>query len=376
MSKIIINIPLKQFEYLSHSWCKCIYVLKNTGKFSRLLFICFCVIVSFLDIEAGEQPKIVNGRLDITQWDFEQNGLINLNGDWEFYWDEFVTPKITRKNKKTTNRYFTIPGIWNRYQLSNEYLPEDGFATFRLLIKIKETDRKYAIQLRPMASAYLLYIDGKPLASNGRVGTSKAESDPYWENRFITFRPDSETIELILWISNYHLEKGGPWTPIDLGPADQLQVQQRRTLAIDLFLIGAIAIMAFYHIGLFLKRRQERSTLYLFLFCFNIGLRQAVTGERFLLSLFPGIDWEIMIRLEFLTLFWGVPLFLLFIHSLYSQAFSIRVLKLSVFLSICFTILLLLPAKLFVHTLIPFHFFTILARCYIVMDLIRSISSK
>ena len=31
-------------------------------------------------------PKAVKGILDLSQWDFEKDGVINLDGEWEFYW--------------------------------------------------------------------------------------------------------------------------------------------------------------------------------------------------------------------------------------------------------------------------------------------------
>ena len=35
-------------------------------------------------------PKAVKGILDLSQWDFEKDGVINLDGEWEFYWNELV----------------------------------------------------------------------------------------------------------------------------------------------------------------------------------------------------------------------------------------------------------------------------------------------
>ena len=74
-----------------------------------------------------------------------------------------------------------------------------------------------------------------------------------------------------------------------MGTPKQLQKLKESRIAYDLFLYGSILIMALYHLGLFSLRRKERSTLYFGLFCLIIALRILLTGDRYLLQLFPGI---------------------------------------------------------------------------------------
>ena len=37
-------------------------------------------------------PKALNGVLDLADWDFEKDGSIDLSGEWEFYWQQHLTP--------------------------------------------------------------------------------------------------------------------------------------------------------------------------------------------------------------------------------------------------------------------------------------------
>jgi|GEM_PF-4913282 len=37
-------------------------------------------------------PKVEKGVLDLRGWDLEKDGPVALDGDWEFYWKEFVDP--------------------------------------------------------------------------------------------------------------------------------------------------------------------------------------------------------------------------------------------------------------------------------------------
>jgi len=55
-----------------------------------IIFLSFCK----QDHTQKLAPKAIKGVLDLTQWDFEKDGTINLDGEWEFYWEEFMPPNL------------------------------------------------------------------------------------------------------------------------------------------------------------------------------------------------------------------------------------------------------------------------------------------
>ena len=62
------------------------------------------IIISFFFLSCSERekntiPVAVKGAIDISNWDFEKNGNLSLNGEWEFYWNKLLTPdEINRHN--------------------------------------------------------------------------------------------------------------------------------------------------------------------------------------------------------------------------------------------------------------------------------------
>lgn len=48
-------------------------------------------IYKFKD-EKPVQPKVINGVINLTNWDFDKNGNVELNGEWEFYWNQLLEP--------------------------------------------------------------------------------------------------------------------------------------------------------------------------------------------------------------------------------------------------------------------------------------------
>lgn len=57
-------------------------------------------------------PRVSNGNLNLSHWNFEENGSVKLDGKWLVYWDQLVAPEeLALTSSKTTT--FSVPAIWN-----------------------------------------------------------------------------------------------------------------------------------------------------------------------------------------------------------------------------------------------------------------------
>ena len=45
-------------------------------------------------------PRAVRGVIDLRGWDFQSNGPADLTGDWEFYWQRHLSPRIFHKQRR------------------------------------------------------------------------------------------------------------------------------------------------------------------------------------------------------------------------------------------------------------------------------------
>jgi len=97
-------------------------------------------------LEHKAVPIALNGVLDLTNWDLEEDGIVNLNGEWEFYWHQLLSSSDYAEgiepNKK---QVVTVPDVWTDYAQDGGKLPGEGFATYRL----KVITPGYAGRLRP-----------------------------------------------------------------------------------------------------------------------------------------------------------------------------------------------------------------------------------
>ncbi|GAB6146507.1 hypothetical protein JCM12294_39470 [Desulfocicer niacini] len=75
--------------------------------------------------------------MDLSGWNFEKSELIRLNGQWKFYWSRLLTPAdFNRPDPPAMTGYFTTPGSWDGYEVSGKPLGPNGYATFRLKVKL------------------------------------------------------------------------------------------------------------------------------------------------------------------------------------------------------------------------------------------------
>ena len=318
------------------------------------------------DSSGKKPPTAINGVLDLTGWDLDKDGPVSLVGEWEFFWRKHLESKDFRnENPPARTGFINLPGYWNGYVVDGNALSGDGYATYRLKIVMKDQKGNFAIKFRDISAAFTIFVNEKKLGSTGVVGKSFETTVPRSLPKILDFISEDDQIEIILQISNFHHRLGGPWEVIRFGKEKDVWELRERSLAFDLILFGCIFIMGFYHFGLFALRRNERSTLYFGLFCFIIALRLLITGERYLLYLLPGIGWELMYKLEYLSFYLAVPIFVMFVHSLFFHEFSKLILRTIQFVGIIFSIIVMVtPARIFSHTVQFYQIFTIATCVY------------
>ena len=323
------------------------------------IIVQFIILTSCSPGSSGKDiPGAIKGEIDLRNWDFAKDGVIEISGEWEFYWEKLLFESdFTGTDKPPVTGYGHVPDFWNLYEFNGESFPGEGYATYRLRILLddkygKGKEGQIAFMFHDMGTAYRFYANGREISSGGTVGKNKMESVPgYWPN-VSDFQPDSNQLEIILQISNFHFWKGGPWESIIIGSEKEVREKREGRLTLALFLFGSIFIMGFYHLVLFFFRKQDRSYIYFGIFSLLIALRILVTGEYYFFRLFPGAAWGTVLKIEYLTFYIGFPVFFMFIQSLFYREFSKKILYLIVAFGAIFSfIVILTPSGMYTHTM-------------------------
>jgi len=337
-----------------------------------VISILFILSACNFDLQRRTPPKAVKGILDLTDWNFKSDGAIDLSGECEFYWKQQLAPSdFNGPNLPQNTGYIQLPGFWNGYDIRGNKLPGDGYATYRLKILLHEKGERLAIKLLSIDTAYTLFLNGQKISTIGIPGKDRETEVPRYFPQIIDFKIDTNQVDLIFQISNFHHRRGGPWEVIQLGEEKAIQNIKENRLAFDLFLFGSIFIMALYHLCLFTIKKKERAFLYFSIFCFLVTLRLLSTDERYIIHFFPDIPWELLIKMEYLSFYLAIPAFVLFLQSFYPQEFPKQILHPIIAIGLAFSgVVIFTPARIFTYTLQIYQIITIIIIIYALYVLI------
>lgn len=311
----------------------------------RLTLLCTLTAVLLVGCRSGQNTVAQQGVLDVRAWNFEQQGQLTLTGEWEFYWQQFLTPQ----DFPQPPHYVFLPARWNGYVFDGVTLSGEGYATYRLTLLV-DPEIPLAVRMPWVETAYRLYVNGREVQTVGVVGKTAETTTPQRQPQIIQLPTQTEQIELVLQVANFHHFIGGPRRPIWLGTPASITQSHEEALAVQLFVSGTLVMMAAYHFSIFLFRKTDVAAFYLTIFCFGSALRLLLYGESFLLHLFPWLNWELAIRLDMLTIALGVPLIEGFFLAVFPKYFSPKVIKATVVIGTLFALTVIFaPSTISTH---------------------------
>ncbi len=340
-----------------------------------VFIICtFCLsITSCSNRKEGVNPEAKKGVIDLSGIDFCNNEKINLSGEWEFYWKKLYTP-LDFDNELIANKEFNkVPLNWDKYEGSKHF----GFATYRLKIITKNNVDCYGIKLPVIYTSYNIWINDKKMISNGLVGNSKVTSKPRENTDEIFFSIDKDFFYLTIQVSNYSDISNGICFPIMLGTAKEIAIIKRNKNLKEGIILGSIIIMALYHFGLFIQRKNNKSTIYFSLFCLFLAIRVILVGEHYFSDLFPDINYQFQKKIEFIVAYLGLLTFILFFQSEFYKEVNKNITKtINIIILLLSSFVILFPLAIYVRFLFIYQILAVLTGIYFLGILFIAIFNK
>jgi signal transduction histidine kinase len=314
------------------------------------LFILLTFIFHAEGFAGIKQPSAVRGVMDlrqITSSDF----TVKLKGEWEFYWEKMLTPDDLSHNSIKPDCFGQVPSYWPAYKSDSLKITPLGFATYRIVVLLPPGFRKsMAFDMPVFDSSYDIYVNDELMASNGKTGRIKQESEPWYERNFFRFNPTSDSINIIINVSNYHHRRGGFWLPMKIGTFSNIMNRSSLNWALDWttlsFLLGFSMLFLFF----FMIYPKDKLTGVFSLATIGLAVRPLFTSN-FLIHQIVNISWTWIVRFEYLGLYLILTGWYWFFYLLYpSKCFKIitRSVTLIFFMASIFT--LFLPVKIFAYT--------------------------
>lgn len=303
----------------------------------------------------NDSPQL--GILDLRTNDLDEDFILNLDGEWEFYWDHFYAyadfyPEPPRDNRL----YVKVPSYWNSYTFKGTTLPASGYATYRLRIFLPENfSGRLGFDVPVFDDSYRLYINEHLMAGNGNPGPSESESEPgYLPERF-DYMPETDTLDLIIHVSNFHHRRGGFWKSLRMGSPQEITRYANGYRTIYSLSLGVLASFGLFFLTFFILHRRNYHAFFFSMILFGIFLRLLNTGSYVSIE-FWGLNWLWAIRFEYLGTFLAFGFGLWYFLNIYPDEVVKKITIVnSLVIFLAMMVILSSEARVFAYTMLYFQ---------------------
>jgi two-component system, sensor histidine kinase ChiS len=247
-----------------------------------------------------EAPKAENGVLELSNYTFGETDTVKLDGEWEFYWNQYLTPEdfsINSGCEKDLTGYINVPGTWG-HSIDCKILPERGFGTYRLLIKMNSVNNEMGIKTTSIKFDNKIYIDGIEQIFHSDIQNQEVpDSAP----RVIYFQNQGDMIEIIIQVINLEDVNGGIIQSIYLGSNQAITNKNMQLLSMDIIIFTCMIMLFLVLIVIFIaigsKRKNNLLILILGMSCFFYAIVNSGMREKLLFQFIPWMPTEILYKI-------------------------------------------------------------------------------
>lgn len=263
---------------------------------ARLTLVAFAAL-ALASCERGPEP-VEEGRATLGAG----AGSMRLDGDWAFEPGEGASVDASGGASRAL---LAVPGVWDGTW------PGLRSGTYRLRVDGLVPGDLYALQLKGVSSSATILADGE------RIGAweGRGPDDSRYVPMTLYLRARSGSTEVSISVRNDYHAWGGLWLPATFGTAEALERRSAIDRVRDAVVLGAIAIMALYHLAIFALRPEARSAAWFAAVCLAVVVKVGLSDEQLLGLLFPMLDGQVGIRLAYLATIAVPPLFLAYLRE-------------------------------------------------------------
>ncbi len=285
--------------------------------------------------------------------------------DWDFFWGKFISPLDKKTQPDLTVK---VPSDWNKYELPEEIKEitktGKGAGSYRLRLTNLKPKQSYAFPAYRLGyTAFTIYADNKVIFRSGVPSTK-------WENTQAeqvfdkaVFTADEEgCVTLTIFISNNFYRKGGFRGSFTLYEEKAYTSYHTREICSYSIFSGILLMIVVYCI---LSSILNKSKVNLFLAFLVLTIYSRIASYLFplLKAIFPDISFELMLRIEYLSVFFLPGFVTLYCNELNKEIFKHIPAWLIAFPSFIFCILdFTLPIEI-ANRMVPFmqaYMFTVI----------------
>jgi two-component sensor histidine kinase len=269
---------------------------------------------------------------------------MKLSGEWGFADEKALLPEQAETITKTLH----LPEY-----LENRPHGAVGVATF--VLDLKTTPNKpLSIDFNPLVNAWKLFIDDRLVCESGYIDVEKKIYQASPIRQVASFTPTGNMTRVTLWVANSQHRHFGIGVSPQIAPVGVLEGYHTKQAHFDLALVSVLLATGLYHLGLFFVWKRDKAPLWFGLFLMAFMVRVATTSEKIATMMFDTISWETLTRAEYISGYLTLPLFILYIGSLYQKQSNKLAERVNIGLGVVSILPVLLTSTLFFTALLPF----------------------
>ncbi|MGD0756350.1 MAG: sensor histidine kinase [Bacteroidales bacterium] len=342
-----------------------------------IFFYILLTLFTFTLNAKGPSPTAIKGILDLREISNPDHFIVKLNGEWEFYWKKMLRPNDFGAGNYKPDYYGKVPSYWTDYPSELVKIEKFGYATYRLTVLFpKGFNKPLGIDLPVFDSSYDIYVNGKYLGGNGTTGKSSGETKPEYRRNLFMINPESDSLKIIINVSNYDHRRGGFWLPVKLGTFNDVRKQLASSWAVEWSVMSLLLGFSVFFLFFFIISPKEKIMLFFSVSTIGLALRPLFTSHYLILDLY-NMDWIWIVRFEYLGLFLIIIGWVWYVLNLYpSKIFRILTWFITAFFSLTFILTLFLPVKIFSYATLVYYPSMILIITYLLFMSFMGILKK
>ncbi|KGR75187.1 hybrid sensor histidine kinase/response regulator [Ureibacillus sinduriensis] len=276
-----------------------------------VLFTVFYAMRVYYGNDSG-QPLAKDGSLDLEDVNFDEQELVQLDGEWEFYPGIFIEPGKDSSRfdaYRDEKQLIQVPGKWDEFVTK-----EKAYGTYRLNINLP-SEGDFGLRVGMIGYASKIYMNGSIIGSTGNVTDRKSEFNNSGYNTF--FSSSSKQLELVIHVSSFKVVTGGITRPIKLGPTENVLEDRDLYKMLDTIVFSGYLLLAIMYFVTYMQQRKNLYELYFSIFCLLQGFYISAINERLLISVLPMIGQNLLLQLQLMAIHLSVLFFLLFMYHFF-----------------------------------------------------------
>lgn len=284
---------------------------ENKIKLSHFLYI--VVFIGLLIVvrwgwhnhfSLSNPPAVKQGVLDLRGVDIESLSSFPLDGEWEFYPEQWV--KATNIDNATKGQRLQVPGNW-----TSEFNPADqekayGYGTYHLRILLNQPlSEPLSFWFQSVYTASEVEINGTVLSRFGKLSEEKKGHVSVAKSFMISYLPtDQNQMDLFVRTSNYGSPlKGGIVRSVEFGIQHEIDSVYWNSIGLQLIVGVLLLIHGLYLLIIYLM--DVRKTELIIFFSLMVAAAVSIGVEHNgLLFRFLQVDFAWTLKLKVLSYIW------------------------------------------------------------------------